>query len=322
MKFTTTSTFAASLLAVALPVSAAWDVVTTFDDVSEEARLFTQFNAENTGASATVANGVLSLEPGDLFETTTNMWTRVDIGVDLQAASLAAGGPITVFIEVQQPLINGTKSVVDTTFGLNNVADDEILTERFNSFSAMARIDSGSDELQGRNGGGYEPGWVLDGGESYGLWFVVDYSPAVSSSQLYLQGGSNFATQMGLDNDTNGGNFWLFRVTPETTQTVDSFLFGLSRGNSVDGEKGTGPTYIDNIYVDVTGENLTDPRSASGPTWAGFDLDANGWTINGTPIGYVNASFAPWIYIIDIDSFAYAEGFDFANSGNWIYLQN
>ena len=89
-----------------------------------------------------------------------------------------------------------------------------------------------------------------------------------------------------------------------------------------------GPQYYDAMYIDTTGENMATPPSlgsifgeATGATWAGFDLDGNGWTTVETPIGFVNATFAPWIYILDIDSFAYGQGMDFSAPGNWIYLQ-
>ena len=55
-------------------------------------------------------------------------------------------------------------------------------------------------------------------------------------------------------------------------------------------------------------------------TLDGNGVGANGWTTTETPIGFVNVSLYPWIYVLNIDSFIYAEGLDFSNQGNWVYL--
>src|SRR5690606_25103157 len=114
--------------------------------------------------------------------------------------------------------------------------------------------------------------------------------------EYYAQGGQ-WDTMTRLGAELGSGGFYGFRFNPADDQTIDYFLIALSRGNTTDGEKGKGPTYFDNVYIDTAGQNLTMP--GGGSTWAGYSVNEAGWADTGSFMGavYVGTSdLGGWVY--------------------------
>ena len=312
------------------PVVGGWTVVNTYDDASALDSVVDVINIEGSGAGSSIVDGMWALNPGDLFEATSNLYSQQDLGVDLKAASEASGAPVTFYFEMMQPIIDGTKAIVDHSFGLAIVDEDEVLTERFNSFSAMQRVQVG-DTYEVRDGSSYHVIDTLQGDVKYSIWIVADY--VLNDNKVYIQGGQ-WADQTELTS-ADLDEYFGFRVTPSAEQTVDKFMVAVSRGNSVDGEKAQHPLYFDNIAVDVSGENLSMPsisggeEPTKGPGYMGnYDVveggDGQDWVDTGDWLGWVNIENYPVIFILDLDSWAYigdaAMDGDKDANGAWVYV--
>jgi hypothetical protein len=237
--------------------------------------------------------------------------------------SQASGGAVTVYLEVSQPTVpdgqGGTrKAIVDTVWGLSNIDSDVVLETRYNSYNVMQRVNVGTDNFEGRNGGGYwstEEKFQAD--VSYKIWLVIDYN--LNFYEAYVQGGQ-WATQTKLDTE-DGSGIWLFRVNPAPEDTVDKFQVSLSRGNTEDGEKGLDPTYFDNIaYFD--GTELSEPPIGGGETrmWNGFEVDASGFVdtgVGGWLNGFVFVGEAEdngWVYVYSLSKYVYV------TPAGWVYM--
>lgn len=311
--------------------SAEWTVINTFDDASALATVTDTINVEGSGAGSTVVDGMWALNPGSLFETTSNLYAMQDLGVDLKAASLvSADGFVTLYFEMMQPIVDdgagGTrKAIVDHAFGTSNIDEDEILTERYNSFSAMQRVQVG-DTYEVRDGGSYAVVDALQGGVKYSVWIVADF--LFGECNVYIQGGQ-WATQTMVAVD--GDSVFSFRVEPSAEQTVDKFLVAVSRGNSIDGEKAIDPLYFDSIAVDTSGSNLTMPPVGTGPEMGpGFfgnyevvEVDGFGWVNTGNWLGWVMIEDYPYIWYDSIHSWGFISDLDMSGDkdagGAWIY---
>lgn len=302
---------------------AEWEVVSTFDDDSALDLITDNTNIEGSNARSEIVDGKWAVFPGELFEDNSNLYSMLDLGVDLKAASLGTEGPVTVYMEVIQPIVpdgqGGTrKAIVDTVWGISNVDSSEVLETRYNSYNAMQRINSGNDNFEGRNGGGYwSTGEIFQGDVTYKIWLVIDYN--LNFYEAYVQGGQ-WTEQTRLDTE-DGSGIWLFRVNPGDVP-INNFQVSLSRGNSDDGEKGIDPTYFDNIALDTTGQNLSEPPVEGGPTWAGYPVTEDGDANTGDWMGWVHVGFEPWILSYNLDQWMYIEEEAVSDDGSWIYIFN
>jgi hypothetical protein len=98
---------------------------------------------------------------------------------------------------------------------------------------------------------------------------------------------------------------------------VDDSLQVLQLGfeitNSYDGAAmDSGTIYFENLEGYIEGGDV--------PTWAGFNVDENGWANTESWLGWVNASQAPWIQILSLDNYGYIEESGVTDSGSWMYI--
>jgi len=312
--------------AAALSSYADWTVISTFDDASALSVVTDVTNIEGSNARSEVVDGKLAVYPGDLFESTSNLYAMIDLGTDLRAASQALNGPVTIYLEVGQPTVNGHKAIVDTVWGPSNATPESVLAgdpNRFNAYTAMSRINSGNDafevlnKVEGSNV--YQTIDLFSADTMYSIWMVVDYS--LDFWECYIQGGQ-WTEQTRLDTDDMTG-IWLFRTNPAPEGTVQWFQVSLSRGNSspTGGEKGIDPTYFDNVAIDTTGQNLTKPPVGDGPTtWAGYTVDSNGNANTMGWLGIVNVTHKPWIYSWSMGAYLYIEEDSITDGGSWVYV--
>jgi hypothetical protein len=310
----------------AISASAAWDVVSTFDDASALDLVTDNTNIEGSNARSEIVDGKWAVYPGDLFEQTSNLYAMLDLGTDIKAASQNSGGPVTLYMEIIQPMVPDgqggmRKAINDTVWGVSNVDSSEVLETRYNSYNVMQRINAGNDNFEGRNGDGYwTTGEMFQADVTYKIWLVIDYN--LNYYEAYVQGGQ-WTEQTKLDTE-DGTGIWLFRVNPAPEDVIQYFQVSLSRGNSVDGEKGIDPTYFDNVAY-AMGANLGMPPVGGGPvgeTWAGYDVLPSGDCFTGDWLGWVYVGFKPWILSYSLNQWMYIDEAAVTDSGSWIYVFN
>ncbi|MEX0321591.1 MAG: hypothetical protein AB3N63_05490 [Puniceicoccaceae bacterium] len=237
------------LMSVASMTWADWMIEYDFQD-GLPAGLYQATNRDLSTDFADVQDGMLRVVHGDLLEETSNLYMMLPLSTDLRAASEGIPGPVTLYFEMMVPDVGGSVGIVDVAFGLSNIDPDTVADVRYDSFSPMMRIDSGDQNFEYRDGGnGYVEVTQLEAGVKYSVWVEVDYS--LNFAVFYIQGGVyTTVTEVGLG---------AFRKDPGEGETVDYFAALLSRGNSVDGPKGVDHMFFDNLAIDVTGKNLTNP---------------------------------------------------------------
>lgn len=326
------------LIGLAGSASADWTLLNNFNDPSDADRVTNILTFDDSGAGGFVEDGVLSCKPGALYDQTSNAWILLDLGVDLQAASVAVDGPITMYFEMIHPIVPygdeglTRQAIADVAMGFCHSEPATILVDRYDSLNASMRINSGNINWEPRNGGSYIPQGVLTPDVTHSLWMVCDF--VYNYFEIYIQGGA-WTDQTGIDASVELGNSWSFRVNPDDGVNVHNFLVALSRGNSVAGEKGKDPFYFDNFYYDATGANLTLPPiegEVYGPGIFGSyvvvsDEGGNRWVDTGSWMGWVNVEYMMaaatddgFAYILDLDTWAYAVAGASDAVGGWLYV--
>jgi hypothetical protein len=307
-----------------LSVQAAWTVVSTFDDETALSAVTDITNIEGSNARSGVVNGMWAVFPGDLFEQTSNIYALLDLGVDMKAAGVASGQPVTLYFEILQPMVDDglggmRKALVDTSWGPYNWDAAEVLNQRFNGFNAMQRINSGNDSFEGRNGTAYEPFQPFNADVRYKLWMVIDYT--LNFSEFYVQGGQ-WTEQTRLDTiDTTG--IWLFRQNPAPETIVRYFHVALSAG-TIAAPKGRDPTMFDNFAVDLAGQNLTTPDVGGGfGNWGPWPIVDAAGNVDTTPwLGWVNVAAKPYIWSYTLNTYMYIDEGSITSGGSWVYVYN
>lgn len=306
-------------------LQADWTIVSTFDDASALDLITDNTNIEGSNARSEIVDGKWAVFPGELFEQNSNLYALLDMGTDLKAASQASGGPVTVYMEVIQPIVpdglGGTrKAINDTVWGVANVDSSQVLETRYNSYNVMQRINAGNDNFEGRNGGGYwSTGEQFQGDVTYRIWMVIDYN--LNYYEAYVQGGQ-WANQTKM-NTEDGSGIWLFRANPAPETVVNNFQVSLSRGNTAQGEKGIDPTYFDNFAYDLSGQNLSmPPVGGEQVTWMGYSVNAAGDADTGAWLGWVNVNHAPWVYNYTLGQWMYMDESSASESGSWVFVFN
>jgi hypothetical protein len=75
----------------------------------------------------------------------------------------------------------------------------------------------------------------------------------------------------------------------------------------------TGTIYFENLEGYIV-------REGGGMTWAGYNVDENGWANTESWLGWINAAQAPWIQILSLDNYGYIEESGVTDSGSWMYI--
>ena len=98
---------------------------------------------------------------------------------------------------------------------------------------------------------------------------------------------------------------------------VDDSLQVLQLGfeitNSFDGTAmDSGTIYFENLEGFIEGGDT--------PTWAGYNVDENGWANTDSWLGWVNVTDSPWIRVLNINNYAYIPEESVTESGSWMYI--
>jgi len=153
---------------------------------------------------------------------------------------------------------------VDLSVGMTDIANP-ISDANFNSFTQFESqlslaFTPGFDQLRARDGSTFDMiSNPISPEEWYSFWFVIDN--ALDTTQFYIQGGSN-ETQTLLFSGPQSE--FTFRNSGGGPQANDLVTFFIATGRNTDNvapnpKENIGPVYLDDIYIDTSGENLINP---------------------------------------------------------------
>ncbi len=304
-------TVAASLVAAA-PLFSAWEVINTFNDPAEiEDWQIHNILPEGNGFIQIVdrpydsrGGGVLAASSGNVPYSHTNIWRPLPAPVtDLT----------TLYMEVAIEDVMG-----DYAFGVKRVAPDQIVRQegdttvvsQWANFAALSRMGRHGQDAYDTNG--YAPAF----GESlirtwYQYWWVIDHFNL--SYSLYVKGGE-------FEEQTLAFQDYIYRV--QEFDDLLTFMLIIHPGG-LDALNSAEPIYFDNIFIDYTGMNLSDPTEGMviPQTWAGFPLESDGVTVDtGDFLGVLHVGNTPWVYSYDLESWLHLPADHVGEAGAWIFL--
>lgn len=145
----------------------------------------------------------------------------------------------------------------------------------------------------------------------YEIWVVIDHAADVSD--VYIKGGPQFPEQTKVVEDArfrNGGS----------TDPLGYFVMKSHNGNEETnaGYRGIDPWYLDDLYIDYTGENLSTPSgdSGGGAMWYGFAVGEDGWVDTSDWLRFVNvADSEAWVYSQSLGKYIYV-----GDDSGWAYV--
>ncbi len=172
------------------------------------------------------------------------------------ALRIAQGSTATLFFRLAWDSAD-----VDLSVGMTDVANpiSDVIFNSFTQFESQLAVTfaPGFDKLGVRDNSGLK---VLTTDvqplEWYNVWMVIDN--AADTTQVYLQGGA-FTDPTLLD--SAGQTSFLFRNGVDNNDLITFFI---ATGRNTDNlppnpTENIGPVYLDDLYIDTTGINLTNP---------------------------------------------------------------
>jgi len=281
-----------SAVSTAVSVGAVFADWTLVDDMNyaDQAAMDAVWKADPIDTDGENGGPVRAEDPAD----STNLVLQMNMGAPIvddtynarAIRSLPAGSEITgmgtTYFRIKVPTVDvgGTslRAVVDLVWGLSTrepIADPatpDPVTEvegGYNDFSVLARndFDASFDVYDFGNPDGSYQTVLVDGttaDEWYQIWYVSDH--VNNAFKVYAQGGTEFPTQTLVypdpDTDTHPPIGWSAERSP-SLESLKTFLMYSSAGSQTT-PKGLDFMFIDDIYVDNTGENLSSPTGGPG----------------------------------------------------------
>lgn len=242
MKKTNIALVAAALLATPF-ANAAWESVNNFDSGSTAGITVARSNPDETtnGGITIIADpndatkGILEMDPG-MFGVdgtqTHNVWFVIPF------SDIAATGTLYTKIKLG--------ALVDVVWGTSPIAEPG----SYGDYSAALRmeLDGVFDYREGSENYPEISGGAREDDVWYESWFVLNST--TQTYDVYLKGGTDFATQ------TKVATGAAFRK--QGTDPQNRFYVRMSTGSITD-PKSVDMVWLDDLTVDIAGENLTTP---------------------------------------------------------------
>lgn len=198
-------------------------------------------------------NNVLAIGAGGF--TSGRLGHRETINTD-PAVKMNNGSTDTLFFRIAW-----NTAEVDLSIGMTDVANP-ISDTIFNSFTQFrsqfsVSFTPGFDHLAAVDpNGSHSLTTNVSSLTWYNMWMVINNT--TDTTQYYIQGGQ-FATQTLLA--SQGKDSFAFRAGPTTNDLITLFIAtGRNTSNTPPNPtENIGPVYIDDIYVDKSGQNLANP---------------------------------------------------------------
>lgn len=316
------------------PVSADWVLVDDFQDGNVEDWLFDTVNFSAEAALAAVpepfpggdpSNFVLEMDPGITLSegaSTSANTTRVRAARSIPAIENKG----TLYVRFAQPKGQGNIfSILNNIWGVAPATLDTI--PNFNDFSALMRIEHTVHNFDVYNGlintetgkaKGYQNVATELAMETwYEIWITIDHNN--SAFAVYIRGGPEFSEQTKAypAAETEMSGYRNLTFDPMSIFMIITTVGVVSDVKSVDN------FYVDDIYVDTTGYNLTSPLGEGHGKWGPWDvIDAAGNVNTGSWMGYLNVSGDPYIWSYSLGSYMYIAPNSVTTGGGWVYVFN
>lgn len=178
---------------------------------------------------------------------------------------------------------------IDIVFGVS----DQSVVDEYSDYETGLRVYAAFNQLEARSGDKYVvlSKDFLELGSWYEVWTVVDNTR--DTYDIYLRGGSNYPlqTQVGEDVPFRNG----------TGQSLARFAV------SFNGALSDGTFYLDDVYLDPSGLNLSRPAEVGQPNyspWARTGKDRENGS-KATYLGKIWDSAFPWIYHDGLGAWGY-----------------
>lgn len=218
------------------------------------------------------------------------------------------GGAVGHAIDLPQPVAPDGVVTVYYKLGVGMLEQDSIFgvtpTEDFNLFwgdlEAIFRVANLNYAFDIYNEVGYESFGFPYENQWYHVWMVLDNG--ADTYRLYIQGSPDYPEQTQAVT-FEGNDEFIMRVRSDgelnrfaIVQNIGTVEVPISRD----------PIYLDDLFIDYSGENLTVPSGGTQPEmWGPFEVETSGWVDSGDFFGW----FRP------IGDYAFVQ-----NLGRYIYL--
>lgn len=245
-------------------------------------------------------------DPGNLLNDSSWWATLPETVPDESTAS-------TFYLRVYSPTTNFDAGwSISFTDGIDKFwADNEVLMRITSSGLVEARSVSSQKSLG-----------TVELNTWYEYWIVVNNS--ANTYQVYARGG-HFGTEQILAESELFEDTFNFRLSQ--VNTFKRFCLNFSTGGETD-KRGRDPLYIDDMFYDPTGMNLTTPED-SGEMWGPYTVNSDGatkWVDTGDWMGVLDVTHAmagdtEWVYSWNLTNWVWLNrDYVAADHGSWVYV--
>ncbi|MEX0330212.1 MAG: glycoside hydrolase family 105 protein [Puniceicoccaceae bacterium] len=177
----------------------------------------------------------------------------------------------------------------DFVFGISDAG----IVDNYNDYESGFRVYFGINQAEARDGGSYVPigDDLLQLETWYEVWKVIDN--AADTYDIYIRGGSNYPVQTLLKSGIKFRN--------GTSSAITTYAV------SYNTDYCEGTLFMDDLYVDTSGVNLTRPQGVQQPVYSPWSdtgrLQSSG--MKTTAAGALWDDHFPWIYHAELGSWCY-----------------
>lgn len=237
--------------------------------------------------------------PGSrVFSIFTGNLTPGDYRATVEIPEIPEGSTATVYQRFSYD-----NPEIDVLMGISDLS----VVDAYNDYENGIRIYYQYNQMEARSGGAYERigDDLLQLETWYEAWTVIDN--AADTYDVYLKGGSNYPELTLLASDI-----------PFRNGTSGSIL---SYAISYNTDWCEGTFYLDDIYIDSTGINLTRPEAVRQPVYSPWsDVGRDSGTLAKTTVSGIlwDESF-PWIYHWQLGTWCHVNAQDRYEGGYWVW---
>jgi hypothetical protein len=259
------------------------------------------------------SNTVFFADPFTYGTEWTDMWVNWPLPEPIDEGAIG-----TLFFRFYSPAANSMNPVL----GLSDVpvSYDET-TNNPNRPLGWADYEAATGlipTLGVRNGGSYV---TTDGADEIGVWWkvwvVVDNENDWAT--YYVESVNQDQTLVQIPAEGGPYDEALFRNG--TTDPLVGFVYGINAGDPNAPNSGI-PMWIDDVYVDTTGENLSDPTATTGVSmWGPFEILEGNYVNTGNWYGWIYlVPNTGWIWCYDLNAYIFTPEPAEDATGNWSYI--
>ncbi len=269
-----------------------WSLVDNFEDA------FTWSVRKNVAYSESLVDDPFDASGSRVFSIFTGSLTPGDYRATTAIPAIPEGSIATVY---QRFSYNDPE--IDVLMGISDMS----VVDDYNDYENGLRIYFQYNQMEARAGGAYERigDDLLQLETWYEAWTVIDN--AADTYDVYIRGGSNYPGLTLLASDI-----------PFRNGTGNSIL---SYAISYNTDWCEGTFYLDDVYVDPAGINLTRPAAVRQPAYSPWsDVGRDPQTLaKETTIGILWDDPFPWVYHWQLGGWCHVHAQDAYDGGYWLW---